>query len=528
MGRVPLSVPLAALIALILIGDFFGLRTPVKPPAYSTDSYCAYILSVRETKTAGFLAIAEIDSIGRQKVSPFKIRLNLLNDYPEPIPGSRIRFTTRLNEFSLPIPVPDIVDVQADFRRQGVTATAAVPRDSIQYLTSTRSLRYYCALANNAAFSRLMRAEVNPQTLNILAAMLLGRPHMITDETRASFSAAGLSHLLALSGMHVGFVAMVITFALWPLYFGRHVRTRLIIAIIALLAYAAFTGFIPSVTRAAIMATVYLLGRLIQRKSPPLNSLCLAAILILIVNPSELYSAGFQLSFVAVAGIILYYPLINRVNRRKHPKLYTLASFPALSLSAMILTGIVSAFHFHTFPLYFLVANLLVAPLVPFAVFSGIITLIFQRVFLSDFFVSAISRVAGIFERLPGAVIDGLYPSAAAVVILLVILIAVAFALKSGKRFYIYESLMVLIGTCVCLAAKPNPVYPEQEIYTIAEPRSTQRIIAFRDSCLILTDAKTPEAIADLEERYESLLREFMAKRKISKLTVRIYDEQQR
>lgn len=521
----PLSIPLAVLVAIILIGDFLGLRSPAKPPAYSTASYCAYILSIREAQTDGYLAIAEIDSIGRQKVKPFKVRLNLLNDYIEPIPGTRLRFTARLREFPQPIPVPDIVDLQADHRRQGVTATAAVPRDSIEYIAATRSLRYYCALANNAALQRLKRADVKPETVDILAAMLLGRPHMISDSTRTSFSAAGLSHLLALSGMHVGFIAMVIAIALWPLYFGRHVRTRLTITIIALIAYAAFTGFIPSVTRAVIMATVYLLGRIIRRKSPALNSLCLAAILILIVNPSDLYSAGFQLSFAAVAGIILYYPLINRVNRRKHPWLYYLASFPALSLSAMILTGIVSAFHFHTYPLYFLIANLLVVPLVPFAVFSGIVTLIFQRAFLSDFFVEAIDRVAQFCGHLPGSVVSGLYPSATVVVILLSILILLAFALESGNRFYICESLIILIGTGVCMAAIPNPIYPEQEIYTIAEPRSTQRIIARRDSCLILTDAKTPESIADIEERYSIMLRDFMAKRKIKTLTIRNYDE---
>lgn len=521
----PLSIPLAALVAIIFLGDFIGLRNPVRSPSFSTNSYCAYILSVSEAKTDGFLAVAEIDSIGRQKVKPFKARLNLLNDYPEPVPGSRIRFTARLREFPQPPEVPDIVDLQADLRRQGVTATAAFPRDSIQYIAATHSLRYYCALANNASLDRLKRADLNPQTTDILAAILLGRSHMISDRTRTSFSAAGLSHLLALSGMHVGFIAMVIAFALWPLYFGRHVRTRLILTIVALVAYAAFTGFIPSVTRAVIMATVYLTGRIIQRKSPPLNSLCLAALLILIVNPSDLYSAGFQLSFAAVAGIILYYPLINCVNRRKHPVLYKLWSYPALSVSAMILTGIVAAFHFHTYPLYFLPANLLIIPLVPFAVFSGIITLIFQEPFLSDFFIDAIDWVAEFCAHLPGAVINGLYPSALTVIILVTLLIIIAFALQSRNRFYICETLILIAGIGICLAVKPSPIYPEREVYTIAEHRSTQQIITAPDTCYVLTDAKTPESVAEVEARYSILLRDFMAKRKLTTLTVRTYDE---
>lgn len=525
MGRVPLSIPLAVLVALILIGDFFGLRSPSKPPVLGSGSYSSYLLSVREARTNGFIAIAEIDSIDGRKVKPFKARLNLLNDSPEPIAGSRLRFTAVLHEFPQLPGVPDIVDLQADMRRQGVTATAAIPRDSIQYLASTHSLRYYCALANNAALNRLKRADVSAQTVDILAAILLGRTQMITDETRAWYSVAGLSHLLALSGMHVGIIAMVIAVALWPFYLGRHTKTRLSLTIVALFAYAAFTGFIPSVTRAVIMSAVYLLGRIIQRKSPPLNSLCLAAILILIVNPSDLYAAGFQMSFAAVAGIILYFPLINRVNRRKHPVIYKLVSFPALSVSAMALTGIVSAFHFHLFPIYFLVANMLVVPLVPIAVFSGILTLLFQKAFLSDFFVDAIDSVARLCAQLPGAVITGLYPPALFVVLLLSVVILFALAAEARNKFMIYESLILFIGICVCRVAMPNPIYPDREVYTISESRSTQRIIAEGGSCLILTDAKTPEAVADIEDRYSVMLRDFMAKRKISKFTVQRYGE---
>lgn len=525
MGRVPLSIPLAVLVAVILIGDFFGLRSPMKPPSFGSGTYSAYILSVREAKTNGYIAVAEIDSIDDRKIKPFKARLNFLNDYPEPIAGSRLQFSATLCEFPQPPAVPDIVDLQADLRRQGITATVAFPRDSIRYFAATRSLRYYCALANNAALNRLKRADVSAQTVNILAAILLGRSQMVPDDTRLWYSAAGLSHLLALSGMHVGVIAMVIALALWPLYFGRHTKTRLILTNIALLGYAAFTGFIPSVTRAVIMSTVYLLGRIIQRSSPPLNSLCLAAILILIVNPSDLYSAGFQMSFAAVLGIILYFPLINRVNRRKHPKLYWLVSFPALSLSAMILTGIVSAFHFHTYPVYFLLANLLVVPLVPCAIISGILTLIFQRDFLTDFFIGAIDWVARLCSQLPGAIISGLYPSAIFAVILIAALVLFAISVEDRKKFFAYLSLVILAGICLCNIAIPAPIYPDKESYTVVEPRSTQHIIVENGKCLILTNAKTREEMIETGERYAILLRDFIAKRRLTELTIRKYDE---
>lgn len=521
MGRVPLSIPLAVLIALILIGDSFGWRHPQEPPAFSPGVFSAYILSVRETETDGYLVVAEIDSISRRAVPSFKSKLHFLSDDPQPIPGNRVRFHAVLKPLE-PVPsVPDAVDFNAGLRRMGVTASAAVARDSIEYIARTNTLRYYCALANNAALRRLKRTGLDHQTIDILAAILLGRPDSISDDTRISFSAAGLSHLLALSGMHVGFIAMLIAVALWPLYFGRHVRMRLLLTMLALVVYAAFTGFIPSVTRAVIMAVVYMTGRIIGRRSPALNSLCLAAIIILIVSPADIYSAGFQMSFAAVVGIILFFPLIDAVDRREHPLLYSLVSFPALSISAMILTGFVSAFHFHEYPLYFLVANLLVVPLVPLAIFSGVISLVFQTPFLSDYFVGAIDWVAQTCAGFPGAVLTGLYPSPWFTIAFIVVTAFLGVALNGRKKFLACESMILLAGMFLIAAVKPKPMYPDKECYTVVEPRSTQRIIVEEGECVVITDAKTSTDVCDIRERYSHLLHDFMAKRGINNLIVK-------
>ena len=525
MGRVPLSIPLAVLIALILIGDSCGWMRPQEPPAFSGGVFSAYVLSVREAETDGYLMVAQIDSINSSAVLPFKARLHFLNDYPEPIAGMRLRFRGRLQPLAAPPAVPDIVDFNAELRRRGVVASAAVARDSLVYLARTNSLRYFCAEANNAALIRLKRSGLDAQSIDILAAMLLGRSDSLTDETRAMFSAAGLSHLLALSGMHTGIIAMIISCALWPLYFGRHVRTRLLLTMLALFAFAAFTGFIPSVTRAVIMASVYMTGRIIGRKSPALNSLCLAAIIILVISPEELFAAGFQMSFAAVLGIILFFPVIDSVNRREHPRLYALVSFPALSLSAMILTGFVAAYHFHSYPLYFLFANLLIVPLVPLAISSGIISILFETPFLSDYLIGAIDWVAQTCAVLPGAVLGGLYPPAWLTVALVVTAALLGLALSGGKKFLACESAVLLVGLMVIAAVRPAPIYPEKELYTIVEPRSTQQILVANGECVVITDAASAADVADIQRRYALLLRDFMAKRNINKLTIKRNDD---
>lgn len=515
MSRCPLFIVLAALVAIILSGDSLGFSKPQEPPFYGKASCGAYILSVKETETSGSIAVAEIDSVDGRPVRVFKARIHILSEYPELIPGQRLSFTAGLQPLAPPPAIPDAIDLQAGLRRKGVTASVAVPRDSIHYIVPTASLRYVCAKANDAALCRLKRIPMDARTIDILAAMLLGRGDMVDDETRMTYSAAGLSHLLALSGMHVSFIAMIIAFALWPLYLGRHIRSRLALTIIALWAYAAFTGFIPSVTRAVTMASVYMFGRIIERRSAALNSLCLAAIMILMFSPEDIYSIGFQLSFAAVLGIIVFFPLINRVNRRNHPRLYFLASLPALSLSAMVLAGPVAAFHFHTYPVYFLPANILVIPVMPVLIFSGVICLLTGKPFICDALVGMLDGIASHTAMLPGAVLTDLYPPAWLIPTLIILLVVYGIAAGSGNRFMSILSAMVIVGAVICCVLEPKPLYPQSEVYTVSEHRSTVQITAVADSCFISADVKTQAERDEILGRYEIILRDFVARRSL-------------
>ncbi|MCM1310228.1 MAG: ComEC/Rec2 family competence protein [Bacteroides sp.] len=492
------------------------MRRPQYPPSYDKGIYSARVLSAREAATSGQFLVAEIDSSNSEKIIPFKARIHILSEYPQIYPGQRLAFSGALRPLPEVPAVPDIIDLQKSLRREGVTATAAVPLDSILYIAESARVRTWFARANEYLLVKLMRSNLKPGTINVLAAILLGRSEMLPPQTRVSYSAAGLSHVLALSGMHVSVIAMIIAVALWPFYFGRHVRTRLLLTILALWFYAALTAFIPSVTRAVIMATVYMLGRILQRRSSPLNSLCLAAILILLVNPHDLYAAGFQLSFAAVLGIILFYPLINRVDRRNHPGLYALVSYPALSISAMTFAGIISAYHFHMFPVYFLLANITVVLLIPLLMIVGLLSLGFGLNFGADMICWAMEKVAELISALPGATLSGLYPTVWLTLLLLLLMGIFAYGVHESKRFVAYESALLFFGALICCAVKPAVRYPESETFIIEEPRATQTIMTAGDSCFILTTAALPSEREEIEARYQLILRDFTAKRELT------------
>ncbi|MDE7387855.1 MAG: ComEC/Rec2 family competence protein, partial [Muribaculaceae bacterium] len=303
-----------------------------------------------------------------------------------------------------------VVPDEITYRTRGAVAECVLSSDAIVVTGRHPSVR-------SRIIDRILSLPLSDEAGSMLCALLVGHTDLITDGRREEFSAAGLSHLLALSGLHVGVISMLISVALWPLYVGRHNRSRHIITIAALWAFAAMTEFSPSVTRAVIMASVYLVGRIIERQSVPMNSLFFAAMIILCIWPDSLFEIGFQLSFAAVAGIILFYPLINCVDRRKHPWMYMLISYPAVSLSAMVFTGPVSSFYFHSYPLYFLLANLAVSPLVPLLIAAGALAVIlsfagFQVTWLcsaADWLCGAVNGIASFVASLPGHSAVGLY-----------------------------------------------------------------------------------------------------------------------
>ncbi|MBI5149652.1 MAG: ComEC family competence protein, partial [Candidatus Omnitrophica bacterium] len=140
----------------------------------------------------------------------------------------------------------------------------------------------------------------------IMEGFLLGDRYNIPRHINDLFQRAGVVHILAISGFNVGIVAYVIFLFLKIFPLGR--RWHYILTILILAAYAVLTGAQPPVVRAAIMATVFLAGFILEREPESLNTLSCAALLILFVNPVNLFDVGFQLSFVSVLAIIVFYP----------------------------------------------------------------------------------------------------------------------------------------------------------------------------------------------------------------------------
>ncbi len=215
-----------------------------------------------------------------------------------------------------------------------------------------------------------------PESIGLLKALLLGYTEEVSDAQRATFSTAGLSHILAVSGLHTGIIWVVLSALFAPLLWFRQKRLHALAILVCIWIYAFITGLSPSVIRACVMVTIVLIGTIITRKPRPLNSLFVAATIMLLYNPHYLFQVGFQLSFLSVLAILyLYTPLYHTWNPY-NKILRKMWSLLCVSIVAQIGTLPLVIYYFHEFPLLGLLTNIIVVPLLPILLFCGFLWLI--------------------------------------------------------------------------------------------------------------------------------------------------------
>jgi ComEC/Rec2-related protein len=234
--------------------------------------------------------------------------------------------------------------------------------DSFTPIAGKPSLFTRTCAATRATVVRLLATMRNEEFRGILLAAFLGDTSRLSDGMKSLFLNAGIYHLLALSGFNVGILigGMMLVFLLLPLP-----RQFKIVATVAVIWwYLLFTGIIPSLFRATLMASILLFAFFFQRKSSTLNTLGVAGIVWLLLSPSSLFSPGFQLSFAATFGIITLYPRFTGWFTRLpdtpvvHLLLKPLLATFFVSLASFVATLPILLYHFGRLALFGLIANI--------------------------------------------------------------------------------------------------------------------------------------------------------------------------
>ena len=254
----------------------------------------------------------------------------------------------------------------------------------------------------------------NKEACSVISAMTTGDKSALDKETKDAFSISGGSHVLALSGLHLGII-----FSVFLLLFG-HSAIAMTLSIIGVWAFAFIVGMPPSVIRSAVMLSVYALVSIINRKSISFNTLALAAIMILVINPLSLWDIGFQMSFMAVAGIFtLYKPVYMWLHPYNRILSWIWGSI-CVSLSAQIFTFPLILHSFGRFSCYFIFTNFIVIPCATIIIYMAVAMIItIPLTALYSIICCGIVQIAGFMNRsvffiagLPGASIENFYISA--------------------------------------------------------------------------------------------------------------------
>ena len=262
-----------------------------------------------------------------------------------------------------------------------------------------------------------------PESKQIALALLLGQKESLGKEVKQAYSATGTQHILAVSGLHVGIIYSIL---LLPLTFfkqkGQLLQKSYLILVLGLIwIYALMTGFSPSVVRAVVMFSLVTLGQMRKRKPSIWNILAFSALLLLVLDPAIQTDLGFQLSYLAVAGIVGLQPILLRMWAPSNRVLDYFWQMATVTLAAQLITSPLTLHYFHTFPTYFLIANLLIVPLSYIILCAGVPFLLLAWIPMVGSFLGAIvdfllfiqNEITYTLQEFPAALWQGIHLSLA-------------------------------------------------------------------------------------------------------------------
>ncbi|MDP4281844.1 MAG: ComEC/Rec2 family competence protein [Bacteroidota bacterium] len=284
----------------------------------------------------------------------------------------------------------------------------------------------------------------------VASALLLGFVDEIDQQTLKEYSATGAMHILSVSGMHVGIIFLVLDKMFSPLArksWGSIVKAPLIILMIWF--YAFITGLSPAVLRASAMLSMVVLGQSLKREPEILNILAASAVSLLAWNPFLIFDAGFQLSYLAVAGIVLINKPVYDLYVTSNYLLDKVWALLAVSISAQLATFPLGFFYFHQFPNLFMITNLVVVPLSSLIIYMGILLLFLGSVPVVSvilakcliFLVKLLNFSIHFIEGIPGSVSRGITISLPETLLIYMIVIWFIVFLMTKRKPWLFACL---------------------------------------------------------------------------------------
>jgi competence protein ComEC len=355
---------------------------------------------------------------------------------------------------------------------------------------------------HNQTVSIIDRYIKDRKVAGLMQAMLIGEEANLDADTRNAYAAIGIIHIIAISGSHITFFFIAIAFLLGWIKHKKWKWVKYIAAIPLIWLYVAMSGAPPSAVRAALMFSILGIGFAFGKQSYSLNHLFATAFILLCAEPMWLYAIGFQLSFIAVLSLIIFYRPIykwyipaNRIAR-------LLWQVVAASIAAEILVAPLVVYYFHLFPLLFIVANIAAYLFMGIALVGGMLLVVFSTVpavagvigLCIEYIVSLFNRLVYTMQTVNPASFSYLYIDATELFLLFLIVTGLSVYFFKQKKGWLYAGLIAAVLLMASFNIKEWQALHQQKlvVYNINKANHVE-LIQGKQHQIICTDTTIDE-----------------------------------
>ncbi len=348
---------------------------------------------------------------------------------------------------------PEEFDYQNHMINKGYLYHTFINENDYTIIGHQNNLFIFFRNIQRTLINKLLESQLKPDTKIFLITIILGDSYYLNSDLRDNMAFAGIAHILALSGLHMGIIAFIISTLLSPLDCFKMKRIRLFLTLIVSILFVFLTGLSLSAVRAVIMIGFIIISKITRNKYSSINALLFAALLILIATPSAIYDIGFQFSFISITVIIISASQTQIILPKNKLSRY----FISIIISTLIIaigTTVLTAFYFNYISLSSMFTNLIILPILPIIIGCGFIYLLLSFLGINcnimteivNSFYEFIVYVTTDINNCRISYIDNIYISETSLCLYFIALIFIIIFIYKHKVIYIYCSLCFIIG----------------------------------------------------------------------------------
>jgi competence protein ComEC len=408
---------------------------------------------------------------------------------------------------------PGEFNAEAYWQIRGINKIAFVPEETIEVLGETMNFTNFWTQSRDYLI-QVIKQNIKEENQGLVIALSLGDKSSLSMEKRDHFANAGAMHVLAVSGMHVG---ILLVFLRWIFHQFKILRKRnlyLYFALILLWCFAFLTGMSASVVRAVTMFSILGIGQLMGKKFFGLQAIFASALLLLIFNPLLLFDIGFQLSYLAVLGIALFYQSILNLFHSSYKVVNWIWQGTAIGIAAQIGTVPLSLLYFHQFPNYFFLTNIGLLILAGVALISVVLFLLLHFIpwvvdalaYVVNFIFDVLTQFISWINILPGEVSTGFTLHSTQVLLLYFGILFSLYQWKKGNAKFFKLGLVVLFATSLSLIFNREHNKSKEELVVLNHYEKVILLKGNRELYILYDGEKRPalSALDFLTAGYES------------------------